>query len=130
MPTDARFGCAACFGGDAERVWSEHPFEPVVTLVDDSHFTVRIMRCRACGQRAVRTFTEFVDWSGGDDAQYWTVIPLTPEEAEQLIAQGEHVSATLIGQLSDGRWCLQADHPTGKPQRIVWARGPMWIMPA
>ena len=130
MPTDSPFGCARCFGGEAERVWTENPFEQVIALVDDSHFTVRIVQCRACRQHAVRTFTEFIDWSAGDDAQYWTVIPLTAEEAQQLIAQGDHVSAELIGQISTGRWYLQADHPTGKPRRILWARGPAWIMPA
>jgi len=122
------FGCAACFRGSAPEVWKAKPFVSVSRLVDDSHFTVDVMKCRTCGQPCVKVFTEFIDSQAGDDAQYWSVIPLTPIESGRLIAQGQKVNTKLIEAMSHGRRYLQADYPTGKNERVVWSVGPLWIM--
>jgi hypothetical protein len=122
-------GCKACFQGDAEKVWNARQFDSLARLVDDSHFSITIMACAWCGQRCVKTFTEFVDWSGGDDSQYWYLIPITADEADQLVAQGEKVDTKQIDAMSAGRRVLQADFPTGKEKRIHWANGPILIVP-
>ncbi len=122
------WGCAACFQGDAAAVWRAKPFQSRTRLVEESHFSIEVMQCGCCGQRCVKVFTEFVDWVGGDDAQYWTVIPVTAAEAGQLRAQGAAVSTELIEGLSRGRRYLQADYPTGKEKRVLWSVGPVWIM--
>ena len=121
------FGCDVCFRGDAASVWKAWPFRTLAELVDESHFSIQILACRACGQRCAKVFTEFVDWSGGDDAQYWSVIPLTGDEADELSKQGEAAEIKRIEAFSAGRPYLQADFPTGKPARIVWQQGPVWI---
>lgn len=128
--TPETFGCAQCFQDSAEAAAERRRgFSRVASLVDESHFTVRILECSHCGQRCVSVFTEMIDWSGGDDAQYWSLLPLTRDESERLMAQGEDVDVRTIEELGRERRFLQVDHPTGKPKRILWAEGSLLIGP-
>ncbi|MEU9045303.1 MULTISPECIES: hypothetical protein [unclassified Kitasatospora] len=117
------FGCATCYGEDAQAVWrgQREGFEQESEVVDGSHFSVDVRRCRACAQRFVWIFTESVDWMGGDDAQYVTVMPLTTAEATGL------VSGTLrphdLGALGRDRRRLEHDWPTGGPAGLHWNSG-------
>ena len=130
MTTGDLFGCARCFLATAEEAEeARRHFSELSRLIDESHFIVRILACPDCGQRCVSVFTEWIDWSEGDDAQYWSVLPLTREESEQLMAQGEQVDLRLIEALGRRRRYLQVDFPTGKPKRVLWADGNLWIGP-
>jgi hypothetical protein len=130
MIAAARYGCERCFQASADAVEeARRKFIELARLVDESHFIVRILACPHCRQRCVSVFTEMIDWSGGDDAQYWSLVPLTDNESERLIAQGEHVDVHLIEALGSERAYLQVDYPTGKPKRISWAKGNLWIGP-
>jgi hypothetical protein len=90
-------------------------------LVDDPHFIVRIVRCLLCAQAFVRIFTEFVDWAGGDDPQYVTILPVTDAEAIAL-ANGA-IPVLRAGKLGAGRRHLISDWPSGKERRLMWATG-------
>jgi hypothetical protein len=125
----ADFGCATCFGADAGALWSSRPWTTLTRLIEDSHFGVTISGCPRCAQRFVRIFTEFVDWSGGDDAQHWDVLPVSEEEARELAAQGEDVSLTQIEALSDGRRHLQVDYPTSGTLGARFSSTRLMIMP-
>jgi hypothetical protein len=119
----ADFGCDACYGAHPEAVW-EHfgdGVDPGPTIVDDSHFIVRIVRCRLCSQAFVRIFTEFVDWAGGDDPQYITIMPVTDAEAAAL-ADGV-IPVLRAGKLGAGRRHLMSDWPSGHERRLAWATG-------
>jgi hypothetical protein len=70
---------------------------------------------------------ETIDWQGGDDPQYWSVLPLTMEESEQLIAQGENLDLRLIESLGRNRRYLQRDYPKGEDARTCWASGHLMI---
>jgi hypothetical protein len=130
MATEEQFGCARCFQAPAEAVSeARRDFAQIVRLVDESHLIVRILACPDCGQRFVSVFTEMIDWSAGDDAQYWSVLPLTLEESEQLTAQGEQVDLRMIEALGRHRRFLQIDFPTGKAKRVLWAEGGLLIGP-
>jgi hypothetical protein len=117
------FGCDACYLADAQAAWrhfgdgmrSDPPF------VDDPHFIVRIVRCLVCAQAFVRIFTEFVDWAGGDDPQYVTILPVTDAEAIAL-ASGA-IPVLRAGKLGAGRRHLISDWPSGKERRLMWATG-------
>jgi hypothetical protein len=74
-------------------------------------------------------FTEWIDWSGGDDAQYWSLLPLTVSESGQLMDQGERVDLRLIESMGRARRYLQVDYPTGKAKRVLWAEGGLIIGP-
>jgi hypothetical protein len=124
------WGCEQCFQAAAETASElRSSFVEVARLVDESHFIVRILECPGCGQRCVSVFTEMIDWSAGDDAQYWSLLPLTLEESEQLIMQGENLDPCLIELLGRERRYLQVDFPTDKPKRVRWAAGQLWVGP-
>jgi hypothetical protein len=125
-----RFGCERCFQSSADNAAeARRHFKEVSRLVDESHIVVRILECPQCGQRCVSVFTEMIDWSGGDDAQYWSLLPLTLEESEQLLGQGEQVDLRMIESLGRSRRYLQVDFPTGKSKRVLWADGGLIIGP-
>ncbi len=130
IPPAECFGCERCFQASAEELSDlRRSFIEISRLVDESHFIVRVLECPRCFQRCVSVFTELIDWVGGDDAQWWSVLPLTKAESEQLIAQGEKVEIQLIESLGRRRRYLQVDYPTGEPKRIMWEEGNLRIRP-
>ena len=130
MLTEDRFGCERCFQTSAHAALeARRGFTELARLVDESHIVVRILACPHCGQRCVSVFTEMIAWSGGDDAQYWSLLPLTLEESEELMRQGEQVDLKRIESLGRERRYLQYDFPTGKPMRLLWAEGHLLIGP-
>jgi hypothetical protein len=82
-------------------------FEVVETFANESHLSRSLLRCRECGQLYFHEFYENVDWDGGNDAQYWTYIPVpTRDEAERM----KDIS---VFQLMLYLPRLQWDHRTG-----------------
>ena len=128
MAATGGFGCPNCFqalpqvAAEARRGFTE-----LARLIDESHFIVRILACPRCGQRCVSVFTETIDWSGGDDAQYWSLVPLTEEEAAELMAQGENVDIRMIESLGRERRHLRIDYPTGGSRTVAWRDGGFFI---
>lgn len=55
-------------------------FEPIFSLVDESHFERDIMRCTQCGQHYFYEWFEEIDWDEGDDKMYTTFIPIPLDE--------------------------------------------------
>lgn len=115
------FGCKQCWPAAAEAAHTAvHKLAFLATLVSESHYNVVIRVCRACSQRFLSVSTEMIAWSGGSDAQYWTLFPIRDEEATDLISLGEAVTNDVINALGKGRKCLQIDHPSEGPVRICW----------
>jgi hypothetical protein len=116
-------GCEKCYGEDAETVlaYCIKNLETTHRINDDSHFGVSLRKCPECGQRFVSIFTEFVDWHGGDDAQYFDIVPVTPIEAKYIVAT-EHLVRDL-GKLGHRRRRVSSDWPTGGSKQISWKRG-------
>ncbi|MFF4378338.1 hypothetical protein [Kitasatospora sp. NPDC001547] len=119
----AEFGCAKCYGEDEKAVWGRQRegFEHEAEVVDGSHFSVGLRRCRECAQRFVWIFSEVVDWMGGDDAQYVTIMPVTADEAAGL-RQGT-LRPQQLGGLGRDRRHLDHDWPTGGPASLRWRSG-------
>jgi hypothetical protein len=118
------FGCEACYSeGDAQAAWRHFldGVDTVAPIVGDSHFIVGIVRCRDCSQAFIRIFTEVIDWSGGEDPQYVTIMPITEAEATAFI--DGNLSVLRAGELGADRRHLRSDWPSGQPLRITWASG-------
>jgi hypothetical protein len=120
----ARFGCERCWPEDPEAAWAaRRGLTCEAELVDESHFHVLILACGVCGQRFVSVFTETIDWTGGNDPQYSTVLPLTREEAGALAQGGESGIETRLNALGSGRRSLMHDFPRDGPARTEWGAG-------
>ena len=125
MPTpDETFGCPQCWPADAEAAWrARAKLVPAHDLIDEEHFRLTVRACRGCGQQFLSVFTETIDWDGGDDPQYWTLMPLAKEEAAHLVALGDALDGAALSAIGSDRRCLQRDHPKDKPERTYWGHG-------
>lgn len=117
------FGCNTCWPPSADAAWETlKSLKTDIELVDESHFMIKIRSCTKCTQQFLSVFTETIDWEDGADPQYWTVIPLTPEEGERLLAEATIIEAALSALLGT-RQSLRHDFPKGSEPRSYWSRG-------
>jgi hypothetical protein len=118
------YGCQVCWPELPESAYlAGRNLAIVADLIDESHYGVSIRRCYACNQTFLSVFTEQIDWTDGDDPQYWTRLPITESEASALMNAGEKVTSGMINVLGQDRRCLQCDYPKGKSKRIMWGVG-------
>lgn len=117
MNRDPSFGCRHCWPESAEEAWEARSgLKETARPADESHYAVRVLKCRQCGQQFVSVFTEMIDWADGDDPQYWRMLPITAEEAAGLA--GAIGTDTVIG---GGRRSLRRDCPKDGPERTYWS---------
>lgn len=124
MEPVADFGCTDCWPSHADAAWeARSTLDRVAELIDDSHLHVTVLACSACTQRFLSMFQEDVDWVDGDDPQYWTVLPVTPAEAAELLEPAAALTATRLNALGPGRRSLHRSRPKGDAERISWGTG-------
>jgi hypothetical protein len=125
------FGCDGCYPEAAPGAWHEYirSFETVANLVEDSHWVVSVWRCTTCKQRFVYVWTEFVDWEGGNDPTYRTVIPVDDKEAAAITKRGGDVDTDYLGALGKDRRHLIYDIPLRADPRFMWREGPLVVTP-
>ncbi|HEX2328656.1 MAG TPA: hypothetical protein VHN74_08030 [Candidatus Angelobacter sp.] len=82
---------------------------------EDTHLRRSLMRCKSCGQLYYYEFHEWIDWTGGNDPQYRTWIPV--ESREEIDALNQTSPLTLLKFLPR----LQSDFPkdTNEP-KVFW----------
>jgi hypothetical protein len=118
------FGCEICWPDDARAAWAARDgLIRLNDLIDESHFIVAILGCPICAQRYVSIFTETIDWEGGNDPQYWTLMPVTEAEASGLIQRGTSLDEMSLNTPGRGRRSLQRDHPKDGSPRVFWGNG-------
>lgn len=118
------FGCEHCWPPGATAAWeARSTLTHEAELIDESHFHVMILACHNCTQRFISIFTEMVDWANGDDAQYWTLLPVTEAEAADLVQQRETLTEALLEAVGCGRRCLRRDSPGGSAAHVFWGSG-------
>lgn len=121
---DARPGCDQCWSQSASEAWQRsRSLVHKHILIDESHYRVSIAVCPICSQKFVRIFTETIDWIGGNDPQYSTLYPLTPQEADYLAGLGEYVTEQILNGLPSERISLIHDFPRSGGVRTQWSRG-------
>jgi hypothetical protein len=92
-------------------------------LIDESHFMVKIRSCGACGQKFLWVFTEQIDPVDGNDPQCWSVLPISPEEAEAMIEAGEALDLDAVSRLGLRRRFLRDDSPALGPRNCGYMFG-------
>src|SRR5271170_7364991 len=119
--TSKEFGCSACYGKDPEKAAENlRNCKAIADLVDGSHFSLDILSCPGCSQRYVYIWNETIDWKDGDDAQYTSVLPITNDEANELVAQGKDVRINRIEEFGRSRRYLHINCPTGIKKSVRW----------
>ncbi len=118
--------CPSCRSGDAEHdaaAWRQER-----NCIDESHLGVNLVRCPACGGRALRIFTELIDWSEGDDSQATLLVPL-PTGNPGTLSDEARVAALLARLPLDTH--LARIHPKGMttPPTWTWRQGRAHILP-
>src|SRR5262245_31411288 len=118
------FGCEGCWPAAADAAWlARSALKQIATLFDESHFHVMILTCPRCAQRFVSIFTERIDWTGGDDPQYWQLLPLTEPETTSLLDRGDSLTETTLETLGANRRSLHRDYPSDAEPRVFWRAG-------
>lgn len=118
------FGCDRCWPSDAHAAWDARDgLTRLKDLIDESHFIVAILACPSCAQRYISVFTETIDWTGGNDPQHWSLLPITAAEAVGLIHEEASLNETRLNALGRERRSLERDHPRDGPARVFWGRG-------
>lgn len=121
-------GCGTCCGDDAETVWSHSSaLARVAAIVEESHFSVRVVRCASCGQSFASVFCETIDWTGGNDPQDWLLVPLTEGDVATLIAAGEDGVERALAALVPERYLVRSYPRTGPTPAVGWVHGPVWV---
>lgn len=118
-----RTGCFKCWARDASDAWRIVTDVPIEAwLVDEAHFVVAIRACDGCGQQYLQVSTEMVDWLGGDDPSWRTVIPIDAAERATLGAAAPIAREVLEG-IGSARRSLHCDSPKGQRERVYWGIG-------
>jgi len=116
-------GCRSCWPAEAGAAWSARRGLGLIReLVDESHFTVKLLQCAACGQCFVSVFCETVDWADGEDPQYWVTVPVSAAEAAKLPPDAPEIEDALA-VLAPERRSLCHDYPKGGAPTSYWSRG-------
>lgn len=116
-------GCERCWPPSAEAASAaSRVLASEAELIDESHFHVTVLVCRACSQRFVSVFTELIDWVDSDDPQAWALVPITASEAAGLMS-GDAPTENQLDSLGTGRRSLRRDSPKGTPTRTFWSTG-------
>ena len=130
MASDQPFVCPTCLPPDAEAAYANaRNLDQLADLIDESHFMIDICACPRCAQRFISTFTEEVDWADSEDPQRRTLMPLTPAEADRLIAEREHVNEPYIESLRAGRPVLVMTFPKSGEKTYAYISGAHLIGP-
>lgn len=117
-------GCEHCWPSAADAAWNARDgLRLTAELIDESHYHVMIRACPQCGQRFLSVFTERIDWTDGDDAQHWTVVPITKREAAKLTRRGSALTDIEINSVGSNRRSLVRNYPTGGGPCEFWGTG-------
>jgi hypothetical protein len=67
-------------------------FEPVRSIMHESHDRRSVVKCKECGQLYFYEFHEDISFSGGGDSQYETYIPVETEEEIEALSKTTYTS--------------------------------------
>ena len=96
--------CPRCLGADPQEYLKDLVnFVNGKELIFESHYGVSVCCCPDCDQHWIIIWTERIDWEDGNDDQDTSIVPLTKEEAETLVKQGENVSMDMVEEFARNR---------------------------
>lgn len=119
------YGCERCWPHEAPAAWeAKQSLVKVADLVNESHYHVMILLCPYCRQNFLSVFTEWVDWAGGEDPMYWTVVPVTAGEVAALTDLTSAPRDADLETMASNRRSLLRDFPKdASKSRVCWSVG-------
>lgn len=96
-------------------------------LVDRSHYTVDILRCRACGQLYAYVWVERVEFAKEDDSDCTVYLPITEDGARQLREAGDRVGTTELARAYTGTRYLMDSYLPPRLPTVAWYEGSLLI---
>ena len=127
MCRNTLLGCKYCYSTDANTA-----FELVLktrvnnNLISESHLSVRLRKCKHCGQQYLVIFNEKIDWEHGEDPQHWKVLPISIDESKLILSSEKRNEQDLfqtIELIAIGRTTLNMEWPKKQNQRVSWGKG-------
>jgi hypothetical protein len=119
------FGCTECYGEDAEAML-EYYLQKLTTthgIFSENHEGAALRECPKCGQQFVTIFTEVINWAAGGDDQFYDVVPVTPDEAAEIVRAGSDISMAHLNGLGKQRRHLEDIKRCGQERQILWRPG-------
>ncbi|TVR41890.1 MAG: hypothetical protein EA402_12560 [Planctomycetota bacterium] len=120
--------CHRCASGDGPH--DAHAWVRDHRPIDESHFMVSMLRCPACGRRALAIWAELIDWHGGDDSTASLIIPVPQDHAlDPTLITDEKAVERLLSSLGP---CphLATTHPRGESASPwTWCNDQPFILP-
>ena len=119
------FGCEICNSESAEDAWKAFVDSKVLeSIIDESHFSIRLRVCSHCEQRYLSVFTETIDWIDGQDPQLWSIIPVDATEFSKLTSiKNENSLIESLKGFAPERKSLCFDWPKGSEPKKYWSQG-------
>lgn len=119
------YGCERCWPREPAAAWkARQSLAKSAELVDESHYRVIILSCPHCRQAFLSVFTETMDWSGGEDSMYWTVVPVSTGEVAALRDLTGALRDADLEAIARDRRSLLRDFPKDASEPTVcWGAG-------
>ncbi len=115
------FGCQNCWKDSPDETWvAVRSTRFKAELIDDSHFHITLKQCEHCDQIFLSVFTEIVDWTDSEDSQFWTIIPLTTEESDDIANSNPALIESKLGVLAYQKKYLKRDFLKGQNPKVYW----------
>lgn len=115
---NANTTCPACQSGDASHDASS--WKADVHGLDESHLDIGLIRCPACGRRALRIWMELIDWQDGDDSQACIIVPLPVDLPLDLTGDlDESWAEALLKRIGPCRFLVRSS-PRGSHGDASW----------
>lgn len=115
------YGCETCWPVSAtQALEARGTLVAQHHLIDESHYSVRILACGVCGQRFLSVFTERVDWEHGNDPQEYQLAPISGDEAEGLVAAGDSITTEQVEQAARERYVVVHRFPSSGERTTTW----------
>ena len=109
-----RWGCRGCWPDSAEQAnLTRRTLDETERLVDEAHLQVVFQRCPGCSQAFAGVLTDKLD----------TVMPITEEEAVDLLVRGSALGPAELAALAPERKSLAHEHREGMPVASSWRTG-------
>lgn len=105
----------------------EPKLEIVETLLAESHYSLRILRCPECDARFVKMFSEQIAWTTGEDPMECVIARLSSTTEKALHKLGPSFSPISVMGAAAGDW-WKMSYPENEEKSYSKGNGHFYII--